>query len=107
MKPHAPFAAVFFALANLAAAAAPAPPRAPKPPSPPTVEPTPPPPCVDSRNSADYVPGADAQGRPVPPADLPGTAGVQIGTELFPLVNSKNPQVPTVGVDVNLPGLEA
>ena len=56
-------------------------------------------------DSADYVPGVDAYGRPVAPADLPGGADVQISTEIYAQLRSKNPQLGGVGVDVNLPGL--
>ena len=81
---------------------------APEPPAKPAPEPAPPPPCVSPpspRDSADYVSGADAYGRPVAPADLPGNGGVQIRTEVYPILKSKNPQLNGVGVVANLPGL--
>jgi hypothetical protein len=61
--------------------------------------------CIDPRDSADYVPGVDAYGRPVAPADLPGSADVQISTEVYPILKSKNPQLNGVGMVANLPGL--
>src|SRR5258706_8596533 len=62
-------------------------------------------PCVNPRDSADYVPGVDAYGRPVAPADLPGGADVQISTEVYPILKSTNRQLDGVGVVANLPGL--
>jgi hypothetical protein len=47
----------------------------------------------------------DVHGRPVAPADLPGGADVQISTEVYPILKSKNPQLNGVGVVANLPGL--
>jgi hypothetical protein len=71
--------------------------------------PTPAPParpaCINARDTADYVPGVDAYGRPVAPADLPGGPEVQISTEVYPILKSKNPQLNGVGVVANLPGL--
>src|SRR5215467_11380675 len=61
--------------------------------------------CVDARNSPDYVPGVDARGRPVAPADLPGTADVQVSTEVYAELRSPNPQLRGVGVNANLSGL--
>jgi hypothetical protein len=81
--------------------AAPAPP----PPPPASTAPAAQPACIEARDSADYVPGVDAYGRPVAPADLPGSADVQISTEVYPILNSKNPQLNGVGVVANLPGL--
>ena len=81
---------------------------APEPPAKPAPEPAPPPPCVsppNPRDSAEYIPGADAYGRPVAPADLPGTPGVQIRTEVYPILKSRNPQLNGVGVVANLPSL--
>src|SRR5258708_5090443 len=80
--------------------AAPAPP--PRPPPPPPVVQLP---CVNPRDTADYVPGVDAYGRPVAPADLPGGADVQISTEVYPILKSRNRQLDGVGVVANLPGL--
>jgi hypothetical protein len=94
-------AAMLFVSGTMAAGAAPAP--VPPPPSPPPV--AQPQPCVNPGDSADYVPGVDAYGRPVAPADLPGGADVQISTEVYPILNSKNPQLNGVGVVANLPGL--
>ena len=58
-----------------------------------------------SSASADYVPGVDAYGRPVAPADLPGGADVQISTEIYARLRLKNPQLNGADVSVNLPGL--
>src|SRR6266550_3110019 len=57
------------------------------------------------RDSADYVPGADAYGRPVAPADLPGSSGVQVRTEVYPILKSRNPALNGVGVVANFPSL--
>src|SRR5436190_2835120 len=62
-------------------------------------------PCVDPRDSPEYMPGVDAYGRPVAPADLPGGGDVQISTEVYPILKSKNPQLNGVGIVANLPGL--
>ena len=99
------FAALCFAVSNLAAAAAPG--SAPIPPPPPPQTQPPQPACVDARDTADYVPGVDAFGRSVAPADLPGsTTDVQISTEVYAEMRSKNPQMRGVGVIANLPGLQ-
>jgi hypothetical protein len=76
------------------------------PPSAPPAKPAPaaPPPCINARDTADYVPGADVYGRPVAPADLPGTAQVQISPEVYPILKSRNPQLNGVGVVATLPG---
>ena len=87
--------AILLALGAIAAA--------PEPPAKPA--PAPAPACVSPLDSADYVPGADARGRPVAPADLPAGGGVQIRTEVYPIINSKNPQLNGVGVVANLPSL--
>ena len=98
------FAAILFVSGTMAAGAAPVPV-----PAPPTPLAGPPPPaqpaCIDPRDSADYVPGVDAYGQPVAPADLPGSAEVQISTEVYAVLKSKNPQLNGVGVVANLPGL--
>jgi hypothetical protein len=78
---------------------------APYPPPPPPPVQAPPPDCVDPRNSPDYVPGVDARGRPVAPADLPGTADVQISTEIYAELRSPNPQLRGVDVSANLAGI--
>jgi hypothetical protein len=41
----------------------------------------------------------------VAPADLPGGGEVHIRTEVYPILNSTNPQLNGVGVVANLPGL--
>lgn len=92
--------AVLFALGGSPAEAAPA--YAPSPPATATPKPA----CIGPQNSADYAPGIDAYGHPVAPADLAGSADVQINTEVFPIVRTQNPQLDGVGVDVNLPGLQ-
>ena len=96
--------AAFFVSAGIADAAAP--PVPPTPPLPPRVQ-TPPMPCVEPRDTADYVPGVDVYGRKVAPADLPGSStDVQISTQVYPEVRSGNPQLRGVGVVANLPGLQ-
>ena len=63
--------------------------------------------CVDPRYSPDYVPGGTVQGRPVAPADLPGSStDIQISTEVYAELRSSNPQLRGAGVVVNLPGLQ-
>jgi len=101
--------AAFFVGAGVADAAAP--PVPPKPPLPPQVQVAPPPPppapCIDARDTADYVPGVDAYGRKVAPADLPGSStDVQVSTQVYPELRSRNPQLSGVGVVANLPGLQ-
>jgi len=100
-------AAMLFASAAMLSGAAPPIGTAPLPPPPPAGPPpvARPQPCVNPRDSAEYVPGVDAYGRPVAPADLPGGADVQISTEVYPILKSKNPQLNGVGVVANLPGL--
>jgi hypothetical protein len=101
------FAASFLLFCDLAMAAAipsaPTSRSAPMPPPPPPAQPA----CADAHDSADYVPGMDAYGRPVAPADLPGsTTDVQISTQVYADVRTANPQLRGVGVAVNLPGLQ-
>ena len=97
-------AAMLFASSTMLSGAAPSigaplpPPAGP----PPAARPQP---CVNARDSAEYVPGVDAYGRPVAPADLPGGADVQISTEVYPILRSRNRQLNGVGVVANLPGL--
>jgi hypothetical protein len=91
------FAAALLMTATVPAAAASAPQ------APPTDKATSKPACAS--DSADYVAGVDAYGRPVTPADLPGGTDVQISTEVYARLRTKNPQLNGVGVDVNLPGL--
>ena len=99
------FAATFMAVGNLAAVSAASQPAS-NPPPPPQTQPQQPA-CVDARDTADYVPGVDAYGRAVAPADLPGsTTDVQISTEVYAEMRSKNPQMRGVGVIANLPGLQ-
>lgn len=93
--------AIFFALSGLADAAAPEPT-----PQPAQTQPQQPA-CIDTRNSADYVPGVDSYGRAVAPADLPGSStDVQISTQVYAELRSTNPWLRGVGVVANLPGLQ-
>ena len=88
------------------AADAAAPPAPLPPPPPPPVQAPPPVPCIDARDTADYVPGVDVNGRKVAPADLPGSStDVRISTEVYAELRSSNPQLRGVGVTANLPGL--
>jgi hypothetical protein len=94
-------AACLLLFADLALAAA-----MPSPPPPPPQARSPEPACIDAHDSADYVPGVDAYGRKVAPADLPGsTTDVQISTEVYAEMRTANPQLRGVGVVANLPGL--
>jgi len=77
--------------------------------TPPSSVPMQPPPvsCINARDSAEYVPGVDVNGRAVAPADLPGsTTDVQISTQVYAEVRTNNPQLRGAGVMVNLPGLQ-
>jgi hypothetical protein len=98
--------AAFFISTGFADAAAP-PASLPRP-SPAQVQAPPSVPCIDPRDTADYVPGVDVKGHKVPPADLPGSStDVQISTEVYAELPSTNPQLRGAGVAVNLPGLQA
>ena len=77
------------------AAAPPKPPRKAVSDSPPT--------CVP--NGPDYVPGVDAYGRPVKPADVPSDTQVVVSTEVYPEIRSKNPQLQGTGLRVRIDGL--
>ena len=59
--------------------------------------------CVTK--GADYVPGVDASGRPVKPADVPSDTQVVVSNEVYPEVRSQNPQVPATGLRVRIDGL--
>jgi hypothetical protein len=97
--------AALFVSAGAAEAAAPA--VAPPPPPVPHVQVPAPAPCIDPRDTAEYVPGVDANGRKVPPADLPGSStDVQISTQVYAELRSSNPQLRGAGVVANLPGLQ-
>jgi hypothetical protein len=74
---------------------------------PPPVKAVPKPPACNPQASADYVPGVDAKGRPVAPADLPGGPDVIVSTEVYPEIRSRNPQVPRTGLSVQIEGLGA
>jgi|SRR6516165_1164544 hypothetical protein len=80
--------------ASVCAEAAPAPPSAPAVPT-----------CIDPKHSPDYIPSVDARGKPVTPADVPSEGNVEVSTEVFAEVRTRNPQVPRVGVGVNLNAL--
>jgi hypothetical protein len=96
-------AALILASTRLAADAA----QVPNPPPPPPQTQPPQPACVDVRDSADYVPGVDAYGRKVAPADLPGsTTDVEISTQVYAELRTRNPQLRGAGVVANLPGLQ-
>jgi hypothetical protein len=102
--------AIWLLFGALPAGAASAPPSSVLPPPAPQAAPAPVPgvTCVDARNSPDYVPGGEVQGRPVAPADLPGSStDVQIDTEVYAELRSSNRQLRGVGVVANLPGLQA
>lgn len=76
-------------------------------PAEPPPEELPPPIECDLRASPDYVPGIDAKGREVVPADVPTGRQVEIDTQVYVETRSKNPQLRGTGVIVNLPGLGA
>ena len=61
----------------------------------------------DLRASPDYVPGIDAKGRAVVPADIPTGLEIEINTEVFVETRSRSRQLRGTGVIVNLPGLGA
>ena len=86
-------ASVAIALFSLPALAA----EAPKPPAPPPVRPYA---CRDPHLSADFVPGIDAQGRPVAPADLPGGVDVEISTDVLAFARTRNRQLDGAGVEI-------
>jgi hypothetical protein len=101
------FAASLLLFADLAMAAATPSTLIPPVPPPPQTQP-PQPACADARDSADYVPGVDAYGRKVAPADLPGsTTDVQISTDVYVELRSRNPQLRGAGVVAKLPGLQS
>jgi hypothetical protein len=59
-------------------------------------------PCTDPATSADYVPGVDAYGRTVAPADVPGTSTIDVNSTVQAQIRTHNRAVPFVGVDVAL-----
>lgn len=61
----------------------------------------------DLKASPDYVPGVDAKGREVAPADLPSNQQVVIDTQVYVETRPRNRRLPRTGVIVNLPGLGA
>jgi len=89
-------AAVLAGLSSIPGAAAPAKPSARLQPAPAQ---------CDLKDSADYAPGVDAYGRPVAPADAPGTRGVVVNGEVYPELRSQNPQVRGTGLAVRIEGL--
>jgi hypothetical protein len=98
--------AALFLTAGVANAAAPAIAPLPPPAPPPQTHLPPSVPCVDPRDTAEYIPGVDANGRQVAPADLPGSStDVQISTQVYAELRSTNPQLRGAGVMANLPGL--
>ena len=62
--------------------------------------------CVDIHQSPDYVPGVDAYGHSVAPADVPSDGNLNVDTRVFAEVRTKTPQVPSVGVEVDLRALQ-
>ena len=76
--------------------------------APPSLRPpeSPPIPC-DLRASPDYVPGVDAKGRQVAPADVPSGQGVEINSEMFVEMRPQDRRLRGTGVIVSLPGLGA
>ena len=62
-------------------------------------EPQPPPVCAPG-SGPDYVPGIDAKGRPVAPADLPSGTNVIVSTEIYPQIRSPNRLAPRTGLAV-------
>jgi hypothetical protein len=57
--------------------------------------------------SPDYVPGIGVRDREVPPADLPTGQEVEIDTQLFLEMRTRNPQLRGAGVIVRFPRLGA
>jgi hypothetical protein len=62
-------------------------------------------PCTDPATSADYVPGVDAYGRAVAPADVPGSSTIDVNSTVHAQIRTHNRAVPFVGVDVALNAL--
>jgi hypothetical protein len=61
----------------------------------------------DLRASPDYVPGIDAKGRPVVPADVPTGRQVELDTQVYVETRPRTRQRQRTGVIVNLPDLGA
>ena len=61
----------------------------------------------DLKASPDYVPGVDAKGREVAPADLASNQQVEIDTQVYVEARPRNRRLPRTGVIVNLPDLGA
>jgi hypothetical protein len=61
----------------------------------------------DLKASPDYVPGVDARGREVAPADLSTGRQVEIDTQVYVETRPRNRRAPRTGVIVNLPDLGA
>lgn len=61
-------------------------------------------PC-DTKDSPDYVPGIDAYGRPVAPADVPSGTDVVVSNEVYPELKSKGQMLRGTGLAVRIEGL--
>jgi hypothetical protein len=61
----------------------------------------------DLRASPDYVPGIDARGREVVPADVPYGQRVEIGSQVFVETRPRDRRLRGAGVIVDLPDLGA
>jgi hypothetical protein len=119
MRRYLSLAAIAGVLASPALGAGAASPATPGPPAQLTLppddfaQPSEPPPEVeppiecDLRASPDYVPGIDAKGRPVVPADVSTGRQVEIDTEVYVETRPRNRQRQRTGVIVNLPDLGA
>ena len=57
--------------------------------------------CVDISQSPDYIPGIDATGRKVAPADLPSEGDLNVNPDLYVGVPTGSSQSPNVGVEVD------
>ena len=73
----------------------------------PPPEDEPPPIQCDLKASPDYVPGVDAKGRAVAPADVSTGQQVVIDTNVYVETRSRDPRLRGTGVVVNLPDLGA
>jgi hypothetical protein len=57
-------------------------------------------PCVVA--GADYMPGVDAEGRPVAPADIPDNSGIKLERDMSPKIHSANPAVDGMRVTIHI-----
>ena len=62
------------------------------------------PPICNTQKSARYLPGVDAYGRPVAPADVPSGPEVYIGTTVYPEIGFKDPLLRGAVVGVRIGG---